>query len=72
MDLVLKTQQGGLTGQVVVGGPAFVDELEIGIVSERVMIVLVLIAREDSKDLHSYHLKKGILKKVRTRGSFKT
>ena len=64
MDLVLKTRQGGLTGQVVVRGQAFVYEFDNRIGSEHVMIVKVLIIREDTKDPHAYHLKKGMLDEV--------
>ena len=67
---VLRTTEGApslpqQSGQIVAGGQAFVYEFENGIGSERVMIVLVLIAGEDPKDPHAYHLKKGMLDEVR-------
>ncbi len=61
VDLVLKAGQGRLTGQVGVLGRAVGDEFEDGIGSERVVVVLVFVAGEDSEDAHTDHVGEGVL-----------
>jgi len=60
-DRVLKPRQGGLAGQVVVVGQAIREQFEDGIATERVVIVLIFVAGENSVDATSDHLQERMI-----------
>src|SRR5262249_55346783 len=59
-DGILKAGQRRLAGQVVVFRAAVGDELEDGVGAERVVVVLVLVASEDSVYAGPDHLQEGV------------
>jgi hypothetical protein len=67
-DGVLEAGQGGPAGQGVVLGGAVGDELEDGVVAQGVVVVLVLIARQDTVDAGADHLQEGVLGQARVAG----
>jgi hypothetical protein len=67
-DGVLEAGQCRLAGQGVAIGGASGDELEDGVVTEGVVVVLVLVACEDALDAATDHLQEAVLCEVRVAG----
>jgi hypothetical protein len=61
VDGVLKARQGGLAGQVGVGGQAAGNEFEDGFGAQGVVVVLIFVAGEDAVEAGTEHFEDGVL-----------
>ena len=60
-DSILEPRERRLAGQVIVVGQPVGEQLEDGILSECIVIVLIFVAGDDAKDATAGHLQKGMI-----------